>query len=108
MPVDGADAELAHAPGLGAQLLDHHRPLRNDVSIKRLDVVEFDVSEVRVIAEFRGWQRAAAFAGHDEAPVSHEKAPAGVFDLSDFETQHVPVKRRRTLQVVHSDYVSRL
>src|SRR5688572_5748881 len=104
--VDGPDAELAHPPRLVAQRLDQLGVLRQYCFMERVDPVDLDVGEVRVISELVRGERVPTFAGHDEALVAHEETPAGVGDRPHLEPEHVAVVAPRALEVVHRDYIA--
>src|SRR6478672_976112 len=79
--IDGAQAELAHAPGLCAQGLHQLGAGGRDLSVVGIYVVEDDVGEVGVISQFGWWDGVAALTCHDDAAVTYVEAPARVADL---------------------------
>src|SRR5689334_15035195 len=49
VPVDRAEAEFAHLPGLVAEGLHHLRPARDDARVVGLYLVDDEVGEVRMV-----------------------------------------------------------
>ncbi len=84
MSVHRANRELAHAPRLVPEWLDH-RP-----------------------AQLVRRQRIRTLARHDDALVPREEAPPRIADRPDVLAQHVVVVAGRSVEIMDCDHVSRV
>jgi hypothetical protein len=92
MSIGGEDAKLSLAPWLIPKPFAHLRTRVANRGIIRINIVDVEISEVRVVAKPGRMNRVRAFAGHNPAVAGNEEKPARSAEALDGESKNVPVK----------------
>ena len=107
MAVDRDHPELTHAWLIADGLADLGALGANGL-VERVDVVDLEVSEVGMIAEFGRRRRIRAQPGPDRALAGGVKEKTGIWNGVNRKSQHVAIKSGGLLEIMHRDDESSL
>src|SRR6476646_3966268 len=103
MAVYGGETKLPHPPRLISNSLANRSARGPNRIVKRVNVVDLQISKVRMIAELRRMKRVGTLCGPDGAIAGSIKQETRVWDRMDSETKNVTVERGRRLQIGNGD-----
>jgi hypothetical protein len=89
MSVGCRDMHLSHAPFLvGGRLLDH-RAARRDFGMEGVDIIDFDIAEITVVADLLRRERVRAMPEHHAGAVACERFPGDAVTPLRGKAEHV-------------------
>lgn len=89
--------KFPHTPRLISNCLGNFCTRRENRGVKRVNVVDLQICEVRMVTKLAWRDRSSTLPRHDCAVVQPAEEPAGISNGLNRESEYIPVEGKRTI-----------